>query len=367
MATIVQFARGPRAAYNIYSAEEKARKIYFAQDTNEILVNDIAYGVNLKSLDLDLISSVITDVPGQLIFTATNGKTTTISIPLATIANNGLLSAQDKAIIDAIPNTYATKEEVKNLTSRIYRYQGTKQYFGDLPTEGVEIGYTYNILNPFTIGNMTYPAGTNVAWDGNSWDPLGGEDTGYSKVEADEKFVKWTPDGDRKLLFIPKGGKIIGVANDGSGMNLVQFGIYENGTVQQTEIGSAKFHLCLNSSDRPNVDMPGGVKQDFAFLSDIGTINMSEYPTGATVVYLPTIEREYVTDNGNPQKVDGNPYDAISNGINYDIDYIQILYTDTQLNQYYDLYTATKVIPNATYAAIKKAQEMSGLVWEETN
>lgn len=363
MATIVQFARGPRAAYEIYSAEEKARKIYFAQDTNEILVNGIAYGLNLKSLDLDLISSVTTTAPGQFVFTNTNGKSTTIDIPVATESSNGLLSKEDKIFIDTIPDVYATKEDIKSSIARLYRYKGTKQYYSDLPTEGMEIGDTYNIVNSFTIADVTYPAGVNVAWNGDDWDPLGGEDTGYSKAEADEKFIKWTLDGDRKLLFIPKGGKIIGIDNGGSGMNLMQLGIYQNGTIQQVEVGSAKYHLCLNSIDRPNLDMPNGVKQDIAFLSDIGQIDLSKYPEGSTMEYLPTVTQEYTDANGFPDRIDGKFYDIDTNRIVYNIDYIKINYLDGKLNKY-DLYTATKVIPNATYEAIRKALE-SKLVWEE--
>ena len=45
MAKIVQFARGNKNLYNILTAEEKQRKIFFAQDTNEIIVNNVVYGI----------------------------------------------------------------------------------------------------------------------------------------------------------------------------------------------------------------------------------------------------------------------------------------------------------------------------------
>ena len=56
MAKIVQFARGNKNLYNILTAEEKQRKIFFAQDTNEIIVNNVVYGINLKSEDLEFIT-----------------------------------------------------------------------------------------------------------------------------------------------------------------------------------------------------------------------------------------------------------------------------------------------------------------------
>ena len=64
MAKIVQFARGNKNLYNILTAEEKQRKIFFAQDTNEIIVNNVVYGINLKSEDLELLSSVEVNSPG---------------------------------------------------------------------------------------------------------------------------------------------------------------------------------------------------------------------------------------------------------------------------------------------------------------
>lgn len=363
MATIVQFARGPRAAYNIYSAEEKARKIYFAQDTNEILVNDIAYGLNLESLDLDLISSVTTTAPGHFVFTNTNGKTTEIDIPVATTSTNGLLSKEDKTFIDSIPDVYATKEEIKESIVGIYRYKGTKQYYSDLPTEGMELGDTYNIANSFTIEDTVYPAGVNVAWNGDDWDPLGGEDNGYSKAEADEQFVKWTLDGEKKSITIPKEGKIIGTDNSGDETDLIQLGIYSNGTVQKVEVGSSKYHLDLNSVNRPTVNMSEGVTQDMAFLSDIGQIDLGEYPEGSTIEYIPNITEEYTDTNGFPDKIDGEFYDINTNRIVYNIDYVRVSYLDGALDKY-DLYTATKVIPNATYEAIHTVNSM---VWEEVS
>ena len=363
MAKIVQFARGNKNLYNILTAEEKQRKIFFAQDTNEIIVNNVVYGINLKSEDLELLSSVEVNSPGKLTFTLSNGKKKIIqTAPLATIDTDGLLSKEDKALLNSIPSTYATKQEVKDVTSRVYRFRGTLQSYNDLP-DNAEIGDTYNIVKAFSIDGTYYSAGTNIAWDGENWDPLGGETDSYSKEDADAKFVSWTTDSNnKKLIILPQGSKIIGTRSDGDGSNLIQLGIYENGTVQQIEVGSIKEHLCLNSLDRPTLDLPNGVKERLAYLSDTGDLDLSVYPDNAVVVYIPELKQEFVDSYGVPNKVDNSDTSyVLGNG------YIAIIYTESQTTKY-DLYTASSVVPDTTYAIAKSLREeyMDMLTWEES-
>ena len=363
MAKIVQFARGNKNLYNILTAEEKQRKIFFAQDTNEIIVNNVVYGINLKSEDLELLSSVEVNSPGKLTFTLSNGKKKIIqTAPLATIDTDGLLSKEDKALLNSIPSTYATKQEVKDITSRVYRFKGTLQSYNDLP-DNAEIGDTYNIVKAFSIDGTYYSAGTNVAWDGENWDPLGGETDSYSKEDADAKFVSWTTDSNnKKLIILPQGSKIIGTRSDGDGSNLIQLGIYENGAVQQIEVGSVKEHLCLNSLDRPTLDLPNGVKERIAYLSDTGDLDLSNYPNNAVVVYIPELKQEFVDSYGVPNKVDNSDASYVLGN-----DYIAIIYTESQTTKY-DLYTASSVVPNTTYAIAKSLREeyMDMLTWEES-
>ena len=363
MAKIVQFARGNKNLYNILTAEEKQRKIFFAQDTNEIIVNNVVYGINLKSEDLELLSSVEVNSPGKLTFTLSNGKKKIIqTAPLATIDTDGLLSKEDKALLNSIPSTYATKQEVKDITSRVYRFKGTLQSYNDLP-DNAEIGDTYNIVKAFSIDGTYYSAGTNVAWDGENWDPLGGETDSYSKEDADAKFVSWTTDSNnKKLIILPQGSKIIGTRSDGDGSNLIQLGIYENGAVQQIEVGSVKEHLCLNSLDRPTLDLPNGVKERIAYLSDTGDLDLSNYPNNAVVVYIPELKQEFVDSYGVPNKVDNSDASYVLGN-----DYIAIIYTESQTTKY-NLYTASSVVPNTTYAIAKSLREeyMDMLTWEES-
>lgn len=64
----------------------------------------------------------------------------------------------------------------------IYTYKSSVTNYASLPTTA-EIGDVYNVENAFTITKDSvmgdpivreYPAGTNVAWNGFEWDPLGG-------------------------------------------------------------------------------------------------------------------------------------------------------------------------------------------------
>lgn len=67
---------------------------------------------------------------------------------------------------------------INNAVGSVYKYKGTKATYSVLPTSDNVIGDVWNVEADFTIGSGTsaklYPAGTNVAWTGSAWDPLGG-------------------------------------------------------------------------------------------------------------------------------------------------------------------------------------------------
>jgi len=232
---IVKFARGPKQGYNLYNAEQKKGVVYFAEDTKEILANGITYGIDLTDSDLSLLAKVEMTSIGTLIFTKSNGSTTTISIPLATQSSDGLFSKEDKKTLDDVPSIYATKNELSDAISRIYRFKGTKQYFTDLPQEDQVIGDAYNILNGFDLDGKHYNAGTNVAWDGQNWDPLGGNSDSYTKLEADDLFVAWTLENEIKVIKLPKGSRLVATAEDNSSVNLVKLNIA--GVEEYVEVG----------------------------------------------------------------------------------------------------------------------------------
>lgn len=62
--------------------------------------------------------------------------------------------------------------DVSKLTS-VYIYKGSYTY-NELPNSNIRTGDVYNVTDKFTLGEKEYPAGTNVAWDGEAWDPLAG-------------------------------------------------------------------------------------------------------------------------------------------------------------------------------------------------
>ncbi|MBQ7363758.1 MAG: hypothetical protein IJW48_04840, partial [Clostridia bacterium] len=66
---------------------------------------------------------------------------------------------------------------LKNYTSKIYRYRGSVSKYTDLPTANLSVGDVYNVVEEYTNeeNGVVYPAGTNFAWGGSMWDPLGGD------------------------------------------------------------------------------------------------------------------------------------------------------------------------------------------------
>lgn len=182
--TAVKFARGPKANYSKYSDDYRNQVVYFAEDTLEIIVGNIEYATPLKVEDLDVITKVELDSLGTFIFTKSNGGTIKISIPLASTLNDGLMSKEDKKILEELPEKYATKEELNSKIASVYHYKGTLNSYEALP-EDAEVGDTYNIENSFDLRGKHYNAGTNIAWNGLEWDPLGGESLSYTRYEVD--------------------------------------------------------------------------------------------------------------------------------------------------------------------------------------
>ena len=73
-------------------------------------------------------------------------------------------------------SNYVTKDQI----SSIFTYKGSVDKYTDLPKEGVAKGDVWNIKEAFELedelGNkQQFPAGTNVAYDGEGWDTLAGE------------------------------------------------------------------------------------------------------------------------------------------------------------------------------------------------
>lgn len=83
-------------------------------------------------------------------------------------------------ITDAYTKT-ETEDAIDAKVASAYKVKGSVA-FADLPTEGMEEGWMYNITDEFTADTTfvateqgkTYPAGTNVAYTEAGWDAMGG-------------------------------------------------------------------------------------------------------------------------------------------------------------------------------------------------
>lgn len=89
-----------------------------------------------------------------------------------------LSAAQGKALKTLI-------DDLKASVAAALDYKGTKDTYDALPTEGNKKGDVWNVV----AAHGTTPAGTNYAWDGTQWDPLGGtiDLSGYyTKTQVDD-------------------------------------------------------------------------------------------------------------------------------------------------------------------------------------
>ena len=82
----------------------------------------------------------------------------------------------------------SVKSYIDGRLSTVYKYKNSVQTYENLPTENVEVGDVYNVVDAHgTIGEADYtPAGTNYAWNGSTWDALGGSIDLSNYVTEDE-------------------------------------------------------------------------------------------------------------------------------------------------------------------------------------
>lgn len=108
----IQFIKGLKKNYTIDRFRDG---IYFAEDTNEILVNEVSYGLSTltKNAIYSAINSKVANVeftvPGTFKFLNGNGEIiTTITLVTATQQQSGFMSAQDKKALDDLINNKFT-------------------------------------------------------------------------------------------------------------------------------------------------------------------------------------------------------------------------------------------------------------------
>lgn len=106
------------------------------------------------------------------------------AVPTTRTVNGKALSADitlSASDVSALPASTSIPSKTSDLTndsgyitsadiSGVYKYKGSKTNYSNLPTSGNVTGDVWNVVNAYS----TYPAGTNFAWDGTTWDALGG-------------------------------------------------------------------------------------------------------------------------------------------------------------------------------------------------
>ena len=111
--------------------------------------------------------------------TVATGKVVEIIDSLESDKTDAALSAaQGKALKTLI-------DDLKASVAAALDYKGTKDTYDALPTKGNKKGDVWNVVAAYG----TTPAGTNYAWDGTQWDPLGGtvDLSGYyTKTQVDD-------------------------------------------------------------------------------------------------------------------------------------------------------------------------------------
>jgi hypothetical protein len=115
------------------------------------------------------------------ITTAKNDAISTAATDATTKANNALASAKSYSDTNLATAKSYTDTQITSAISSALKYKGTVDNYSDLPTSA-SVGDTYNVVN----ANGNIPAGTNYAWNGTSWDALGGnvDLSGYETVSA---------------------------------------------------------------------------------------------------------------------------------------------------------------------------------------
>lgn len=282
MTHYVCFGRGPKARYNTFSVDKKLDLIYFAEDTNEILMKDMSFGFNPE--EVEAFKSVTQPTIGTLAFVKLDGTTQNIVIPVATTASTGLMDANDKQVTaeftgvtisitmpsdegsdsklmseKLVKATFATKQELQEAVSSIYKFKGTVTDFEDLPTTDLTIGDVYDVENEFELNGKTYSAGTDVAWNGTGWNPLGGHHDYYSKAESDERYLIKTPVSEEQLFendFNVLLGKALKAKNASEEFDIVK--TREGGT----------FRMSMYDYYKNNI--PAGAKVSKLIVSDPG-------------------------------------------------------------------------------------------------
>lgn len=156
-----------------------------------------------------------------------------------------LSAAQGKALKTLI-------DDLKASVAAALDYKGTKDTYDALPTEGNKKGDVWNVV----AAHGTTPAGTNYAWDGTQWDPLGGtvDLSGYyTKTQVDDAIS--TAKTELEAADTALEGQITTVTNQ---LNNKVDKVEGSGLISDTDLNQIR----TNKSDIESLQTSIGGKQD---------------------------------------------------------------------------------------------------------
>lgn len=143
-------------------------------------------------------------------------------------------------------------DDLKASVAAALDYKGTKDTYDDLPTEGNKKGDVWNVVG----AHGTTPAGTNYAWDGTQWDPLGGtiDLSGYyTKTQVDDAISAAKTELEAADTALE--GQITTVTNQ---LNNKVDKVEGSGLISDTDLNQIR----TNKSDIESLQTSVGGKQD---------------------------------------------------------------------------------------------------------
>ena len=156
-----------------------------------------------------------------------------------------LSAAQGKALKTLV-------DDLKASVAAALDYKGTKDTYDALPTEGNKKGDVWNVV----AAHGTTPAGTNYAWDGTQWDPLGGtvDLSGYyTKTQVDDAIS--TAKTELETADTALEGQITTVTNQ---LNNKVDKVEGSGLISDTDLNQIR----TNKADIANLQISVGGKQE---------------------------------------------------------------------------------------------------------
>lgn len=156
-----------------------------------------------------------------------------------------LSAAQGKALKTLI-------DDLKASVAAALDYKGTKDSYDQLPSSGNKKGDVWNVV----AAHGTTPAGTNYAWDGAKWDPLGGtiDLSGYyTKSQVDDAISAAKTELEAADTALD--GQITTVTNQ---LNNKVNKVEGSGLISDTDLNQIR----TNKSDIESLQTSVGGKQD---------------------------------------------------------------------------------------------------------